>query len=97
MNTHTPETFLICDDAPDPAPTTPSGEQPAAGQAPEAPFDPSRWVMVGWRPAKGAPLVTWQQLSAVLGDTQGPCARCGTAHHRYGVGGQPLCPACRAA
>lgn len=27
----------------------------------------------------------------------GPCARCGATHHRYGVGGQPLCPDCRAA
>ena len=25
----------------------------------------------------------------------GPCARCGARHHRYGVGGQPLCPTCR--
>lgn len=27
----------------------------------------------------------------------GPCARCGARHHRYGPGGQPLCPACRGA
>ena len=101
MTTLDPETFLMCDDAPDPASATLNGGQPAAptgpGDAPETPFDPSRWVMTGWRHAKGAPLVTWQQLAAVLGATQGPCARCGAAHHRYGVGGQPLCPACRTA
>lgn len=25
----------------------------------------------------------------------GPCARCTTRHHRYGSGGEPLCPRCR--
>lgn len=25
----------------------------------------------------------------------GPCVRCATRHHRYGPGGQPLCPRCR--
>lgn len=25
----------------------------------------------------------------------GPCARCTTRHHRYGPGGQPLCPRCQ--
>ena len=27
----------------------------------------------------------------------GPCARCRAVCHRYGVGGGPLCPSCRAA
>ncbi|MER5886994.1 hypothetical protein ABT160_24485 [Streptomyces sp. NPDC001941] len=26
----------------------------------------------------------------------GPCAKCGKATLRYGVGGNPLCPSCRA-
>ena len=106
MSTPTEEAFLICDDATGPAATNPSdqpgappGRTPDAGAADpyatEPPFDPSRWVMVGWRDAKGAPPVTWQQLTAILSGPQGPCARCGTPHHRYGVGGQPLCPACR--
>ncbi|ORT47183.1 hypothetical protein [Frankia sp. KB5] len=30
-------------------------------------------------------------------DEVGPCAACHAYHHRYGPGGGPLCPTCRAA
>ncbi|HEV2345368.1 MAG TPA: hypothetical protein VGS97_14810 [Actinocrinis sp.] len=77
-----------------PAPTA-QDPLPDGGQSIEV-FDPSRWVVVGWRDAKDSPF-TPGQILAVLSHhtTQGPCARCGTPHHRYGEGGAPLCPACR--
>jgi len=63
----------------------------------DPPAGPARWVLVGWRDAKGAPPVTWQQLAAAVNDSQGPCIRCGTRHRRYGPGGNPLCENCRPA
>jgi len=86
------DAFLICGDAPTAALTGPALDGEGAA---EPVFDPARWVLVGWRNARGAPPVTWQQLAAVTGNTQGPCVGCGTLHHRYGEGGRPHCPACR--
>lgn len=94
---------LFGDPPPDAPPTrTRAARPPDTGRAPDtgdgapAPLDPSRWVMTGWRDAERVPL-TREQILAVFSGTQGPCAGCGTAHHRYGEGGNPLCPACRAA
>jgi hypothetical protein len=91
-------------DTPTPtAPTTrPRGKHPptiipdesATGAPEQAPLDPSRWVVVGWRDAERVTL-TREQILAVFNAAEGPCAGCGTAHHRYGEGGTPLCPACR--
>ena len=75
----------------------PPPQEPDAVATAQPSFDPSRWVMVGWRDARGAPPVTWQQLAAIFNATQGPCAGCGAQHHRYGDGGSPLCPTCRTA
>ena len=95
-------------DAPAPAapPTRPRGRHPPATGPDEGAAatgqprsDPSRWVMVGWRSGswKAGPALTREQIAAVINTPRGPCAHCGTAHHRYGEGGQPLCPTCRAA
>jgi len=70
----------------------PCDDQPDTTE--QTPLDPSRWVMTGWRNAQHVTL-TREQILAVFHATKGPCARCGTPHHRYGEGGQPLCPACR--
>lgn len=95
-------------DAPAPAApsTRPRGKHPppsnqnpdgpaAAGQPPP---DPPRWLMVGWRSAERLPHspTPAERTTAFTNTPDGPCARCGTRHHRYGEGGQPLCPACRA-
>jgi hypothetical protein len=78
-----------------PAPAAPRGTEVDAAAA-AASFDPTRWVMVGWRDAKGVTL-TREQIAAALYTTDGPCARCQTTCHRYGPGGNPLCPTCRTA
>lgn len=46
--------------------------------------------------ASGALRTVAAHLRVRLADI-GPCARCHAYHHRYGRGGQPLCPKCRAA
>lgn len=33
-------------------------------------------------------------VHAIPASQVGPCARCTTPHHRYGPGGNPLCPTC---
>lgn len=94
---------LFGDPAPDVPPArTRAARPPDTGREIEpdegapVPLDPSRWVMTGWRDAERVRL-TREQILAVFNAAEGPCAGCGTAHHRYGAGGQPLCPACRAA
>jgi hypothetical protein len=49
----------------------------------------------------GASEVTFREIGALISRrrwdiTAGPCATCGMTHHRYGPGGHPLCPDCRA-
>lgn len=78
-------------------PPSPEPDEGASGATGQPRFDPSRWVMVGWRSGswKAGPPLTREQIAAVINTPRGPCAGCGMAHHRYGPGGQPLCPACR--
>lgn len=73
------------------------GRGAGAAEAPEPPLDPSRWVVVGWRDAKGVTFTREQILAVLNNTTQGSCVGCGALHHRYGDGGQPYCSACRSA
>lgn len=95
---------LFGDPPPDAPPTRTRAARPPDSsreiepdQGAPAPLDSSRWVMVGWRCGswKAGPPLTREQNAAVINTPRGPCARCGALHHRYGEGGQPLCPACR--
>lgn len=82
-------------------PQRPRGRQPTItadagrGEDEPPPFDPSRWVMSGWRDARDVAFTPEQILTVLINTPRGPCARCGATHHRYGDGGQPLCFACR--
>jgi hypothetical protein len=48
-----------------------------------------------WRPTAAVAQTGATALHLHPPGLGGPCARCRATHHRYGPGGQPLCPNCR--
>ena len=68
------------------APQTPTG--------PDTPGQPP--VSFAWRSGIGVSL-TREEARRAWNTPWGPCARCGATHRRYGPGGGPLCPHCKAA